>query len=280
MTNDRLIVAADSHQLSAFQSCRQKYKYETVELIGPKKTAAALNRGTLWHLLMEEKVNGTEMPQLFQLIADSEVSDEDKKLITERFLTYTAHWAGEKSNWEIIGTEVGFDKILYQDDNTLFVYRGKVDLIFKLQGLIFWLDYKTQNPKYAFGHYHYTNQFLGYSWAIGGNRGMIDYTTWALKVTPDNRDKVFRREVVSHSADQLKIWRRETIEVFREMALAGINKKYPKSRAACDAKYKCPFTGLCETTNPHAYRHKMLTEYEPREAWRPWNIGDLENAKN
>jgi len=279
MTNDRLMFAADSHQMSAFQSCRQKYKYETVELIGPKRTAAALTRGTLWHEMQENHVNGAPLPEILALVQDADVSDEDKILITSRFILHLARWKSDLDRMEIIGTEVGFDKILYQDDNVLFVYRGKVDLIFKLAGLTFWLDYKTQNPKYAFGHYHYTNQFLGYSWAVGTNRGMIDYTTWALKVTEANRDKVFRREIVSHSADQLKIWRRETIEVFREMALAGINKKYPKSRAACDAKYKCPFTGLCETTNPHAYKHKMLTEYEPREAWRPWNIGDLENAK-
>ena len=273
MNNERTVVTMDSQMLTTFQTCPRKYYWAFIRSIEPVHKKNALSMGSIFHDLFEFVNKGliekkAELPYLVmeavQSVNFGEVSVEDKVFITKRFMEYFEHWKIEDSYYQPITAEAGFSKILFENEDVVFIYEGRIDLLTlnKRDNTLVWRDYKTSS-----GHklYHHTNQFLGYTWAMGESTayGMLDYIGKQATKT----DKTFEREIVKFHPNQVERWKERAIRTYWNFI---IDINYEEHLSGCDTKYGlCGFTTLCER-DPEIHEQLIQIKYQPKESWSAW----------
>ncbi len=264
MKKEKKVVQLDSHKLSSFQACEQRYVYahrDNLQFLTTKLSGMA--KGTLWHQIMEKHYQLIQQSNLYSTVKNetkdylcSIVPEDLRADFLAKYILY-AHRYNKYIDREILGCEIGFDKILYEDERYLFIYQGKIDLLLRNKEKIMWVDFKTRHPMFTKPHHHFCNQFLGYSWAVGTDTGIIDYLTWHKQVKPDT----LKRDYVHHPKSKLDAWKSDTISWFFKVARM---QEPLRNRSSCDQKYSCPFIKLCDEND--------LTKYEQEEPWVPWKL--------
>ena len=300
----RLVLSLNSHSLDNFQGCTRKYQFTQIEGLQSKKYFKGMSKGTLWHGLQKVWNEGIELWQnkntigstcwkdyleklspelkkqdysdykfnLFKACVDwfnkncpSEMDSIDRLLILKRFAEYRARYLEIKGN--IIAVEKGFTKELYRDAYVIIVYEGKIDLLIKRpEGILVWVDYKTQHPKFTQDLYPYSNQFLGYTWAVGNSHGIVDYTTFSKSIT----DRTFRAKLETYPYQKIENWKKLTIDWAHRIIKAHITEDFIETFSECDGKYGiCTFSTICNT--PVTFRERVKkNEFIKGEPYRSW----------
>jgi hypothetical protein len=282
----RLILVCSSHSLSNFQKCPACYKYSDRLQIEPAKDYRPFQRGTVITNLLgyyyRAKKEGTLTKNTVHeaiktILETSQLSQEDKTLISGRFLRYCSFYRNE--TWKIKAVEqiepedrnlgTGFSKIIYETDELLFVYEGEPDLIISPGSAFDYLavvDHKSQSRKGQL--FEYTNQFRGYCWATGLRHIIINY--FGIQKSGEPKEW-FHRKVHSFTKDHLELWKRDTIEWFFRIARAKLNKKYPRTWQ-CEGKYGvCHYTDLCTSAHlPFIVKAKMKKDFKKKARRRSW----------
>lgn len=280
----RLVLSINSHSISNYQGCTLKYKFSNIEGLETKgKISLGLIKGTLWHRMQKiwndsiynlqpTKPTSNDKFEIHKLCSDwlnkncpPEIVPLDRLLILKRFAEYRSKYL--EISGTIVAVEKGFTKELYRDDYVIIVYEGKIDLLIQRHdGILVWRDYKTQHPKFTQDLYPYSNQFLGYTWAIGNNHGIVDYTTWSKTIT----DRTFRAKLETYDNRRLERWKNLTIKWAHKIVRSHILEDFIETFSECDGKYGiCPFTKICNIEPAFRERVKRneFNKVEPYKSW-------------
>lgn len=275
---ERITLALDSQQLTAYERCPRSYWYSHVKSIETKQERKALNIGSVVHDLFEYVNRGliAGKESLGMLVLDAlrseaesleKLSPEEKTFILKRFSEYYKHWEVDNKRYQLISAEKGFSKIIYEDNNYLFVYEGRLDAMFydKKDDQFNWWDYKTHTGNYTL--YKHCNQFYGYTWALmdeGTSCGTIDY----IGKQKEKTDKTFFREQVKFSPSQIARWKERAVRTYFNIVN---DTNFHQNTTACEGKYGlCAYTMLCER-DPEIQDQLIQIYYKEREkVWTAW----------
>lgn len=274
-------IIADSHKLSAFERCPRSCYYSYYKHIEQPKPRDAFSKGTLMHDLLywfyKFKIENRPFESCTKNAIEHAmsrpviscwflVSDIDRLLILRKFAEYCNYY--RKEAIQPVGVEVGFSKTFYEDDSVHFIYEGKIDFIAEVErNRLAWVDHKTQAFKYdIIGE---RNQFMGYSWALKYNTGMINFIGLQDSYKPD---QAFRRQIVTYKVSLLAEWYETMKRLFFRMALAHEEMAhFDKHRTACEGKFGlCEFHRVCSETSPNIIDGIITNEYKARPQWIPW----------
>lgn len=259
------ILRLDSHALSAYKRCPQLYDYTQILKIEPRKKYNSFDRGTTIAEMLQDYYSiktekGEVVKEDLRDIIDrrllpSSLSDEDKELIGSRFLYYHRNYRAE--SWIPLAVEKGFSILLYEDEEYIFIYEGRPDLVIKLspteQSIVI-VDNKSQQREGSI--YPYNDQAMGYCYALRTNTFIYNY--FGLQTTGDPR-KWFHRGSIRFSPEILEEWRKTTIRWFKQIAETTDFKK----SWLCEGKYGvCFFKDLCEQTEGWVIADKMRREFK------------------
>lgn len=277
--SQQITIRIDSHTLSDFQQCMRKGYYAHIKGLRLKgSTPSGIAKGTIWHKLMEYRSlsmkKNKPVDKLF-LIVDwylKRVLKDDETLrheIFKRFLEYHTNYKSDYRIYKVIATELGFSKVILENEYVRFVYEGLIDLIVvNAEGMEYFIDHKTQHPAFSKDLFPQNNQFMGYSWASGIKNGIVDYTTWSKAVT----DKTFRRPFYYYGSDLIQDWLQDTIVWYWKILEAVKYQTYTKNRSACDGKYGlCQYNQICARSTEQGKLVTIKTHYEVEPKWEPWS---------
>lgn len=180
--------------------------------------------------------------------------------------------------------EVGFSENIYEDDERLYILEGRIDLIGQIASNCTngWADHKFQARERDL--YLKSIQFRNYSMVTRLPIGVVNYVRFAKKI---EKDKTFKRSVISFSRLEMESWRENLIGIFRrvENLLHPIVEMSPKdgqwyssadtlrNRGACSGKfgYPCEYTQLCEESHtPQLIQLLEGSNYKVKPPWRSW----------
>lgn len=170
--------------------------------------------------------------------------------------------------------EVGFSYNLYEDEKRLYVLEGRIDLLGQIASNCEngWADHKFQSRERDL--YLKSIQFRNYSLVTQLPFGVVNYIRFAKKI---EKDKTFKRSIISFSRLEIDSWRSELIRIFNQIEFyLRTNQTYGsegRNWGSCSGKfgYPCDFTKLCENwTNPGLIQLLKKAEYSEKPEWRPW----------
>jgi hypothetical protein len=191
--------------------------------------------------------------------------------VTKRFTQYGVKYgkdlipllnaAGEPA------VEVGFSKVLYEDESKIFIGEGRIDLLATFEGTAAIVDHKTQAQKKQL--YLFSPQFLTYSWATGIRKVLYNYIGFQKDDTKD-QTALFRREYSQIPEHVIEQWRAEMMGIFNAVYMSQQRKEYAMNHFSCQPdRYPCPYTQLCESS-PATREVIKRNSYVTVDAWRPW----------
>lgn len=272
-------LALDSQMVSAYQRCPKLFYWKFVRNISKPIKGKNLDTGTIFHNLFEwankrlkdgESLAAIKRDTITCDVLKNVEDFQHRMFILKRFLEYWEYWTNAEVGVQekIIAAEEGFTKKLYEDDEHIFLYEGRVDVVFKrkmkneLEPRLYWKDYKTFNGSYSL--YPHQNQFLGYSWAFDNCLGIVDYIGKQAKLT----DNTFKRELIKFNRGQLEQWRQLTIATFFDILK---DKDFRLRLTSCQHMYGlCTFHELCERS-PEAREQLIPVNFvENTEKWQAW----------
>ena len=275
----KFTLALNSHALSHFQECEAKFLYNDIIGLEPISRSKAMERGTevaKWlQLYYYAKIRARRQkceskkfeaallnPFLWPARFDRRLnfSREDAYGLYSALMAYRSNYT---SDWEPIAVEKGFSKILYEDDENLFVYEGRPDLIAKTrQGELVIVDHKTQGQTYSL--YPFNNQAIGYIWAFEANQFVYNYINFKTKIP------TFRREPFTFTDEQINVWKANTLKWFWRVKSAMGRVEYLPS-LHCEGKYStCQFVRICEQPRQEIQAWIAQSQFRKRGVYRSW----------
>ena len=256
-------------------ACETKYNYGHLQRLVPMQMEEALDFGGLIHWMLHPYYFSKIKPEYLkphhtnhvfapllnlrvaQVIEACIAMGREKALVTDLeikerqeaiglFRSYVEHRINDR--WHTIEVEQPFSKILYEDDNLIIVYEGKVDLITEIeQDGVTIVDNKTGGRD---RHIPETNnQIIGSCWAFGVNKFLINK---ALRV----KDDPFRRDIYYALPEQKDEWVKDTIHNVRRIIHYIDNDYFPMQRSQCGVFGNCRYLKACKA--PPSARYTML----------------------
>ncbi len=289
--NKKFILTLDASQISTYLNCPMAWKYAYIENLrvvgGPSES---IRKGSLIHTILDSyysiraqfptlsNYDAAAMSLLFtkkvKLCAAAGLSDEFEKFIEKRIYDYVTRYNNDdfrvfKNSKMESSTEVGFSKILFEDEKFLFIVEGRIDLISETnQHEILWVDHKTQER--VTNLYNYTPQFLTYAWATGYKYGMINYFGLQKEVQRDT----FRRQLIHFPTFMLKRWEEKMLDIFNEIAYTVLNKnEFKFNWDRCAGAFNsnpCVYTHIDELESETLKKNIKAFKYEKVAPWHPY----------
>lgn len=266
------ILKLDSHQLTAFQHCPQHFLFSYVLGIQPVQDKIAFKKGSAitkflaahyWRILRKKDRNLLkELSFLVQYIGKHFESPE-KELLTVALTSYIVHYKDE--NWVPIAIEKGFSKIIYEDENHLFIYEGRPDLVVRIppSPKLIAVDHKSRSQTYKL--YPYNNQLLGYCDAIGTDTFVYNYLT--LIKDPDR----YERKVHYVTPAQITAWRNETIQWFFKILKAKEDNEFLRSLQCTTRFGECSYIHICEQPGEQMKLWEIHKSFKASaKRWKAW----------
>lgn len=262
----------DNSAASAFRTCPLKYYESYVRGLDLKPfpgTVTPLRLGSRVHELLEEyycELAGS--PRVPYPASENPALELEAEII---MAGYRAKYPQE--DFEIVDIE---RTIKVQLPNSPHIYTGKIDLTFRLNGVLNIMDHKTQNRRATSNHpkkWAAKDQASLYLWAAERiYQEHVDRFHVNVLIRPSEKlqeGPIFPdRQILERTEDQLKIAVRdisfvaEEIERYKQMFGEDL---WPSNREACSAGY---FD--CEYYQPHTYGWSdaiMEEKYQPKEEY-------------
>lgn len=277
--SNKLILILDSQQLSGIQSCEYYFDLNFNQQLVPNIERAAFSRGKIIHdlfyLFYKSKINRhpyqycVQKGLSFLKLKSKSIPQDEWLLLLRKYSEYCTYYRGEQ--FKPLAVEKGFSKLLYEDLHYQFIYEGRIDLVAKFPSEKYpsWIDHKSESQKEDVNTH--SNQFIGYSWALGCTNGIINYIGMQTSKPPN---EAFRRTIVTHRKDIISNWVNDTIKWYFKLANCVISKQWLKQRSNCK-HYKCSlciYFDICNQTNPNAKRVIIQKDFKVRETpWKAWD---------
>ena len=175
--------------------------------------------------------------------------------------------------------EVGFSHKLYEDESRLYILEGRIDLLGKIASNCEngWADHKFQIRERDL--YLKSIQFRNYSMVTDLSIGVVNYIRFAQKI---EKDKTFKREIISFSRVELRNWEQQLIQIFNQVERFAkleerrlwLSDTEIRNWGACSGKYgyKCDYTGLCEASlvNQNLVQILEKQDFKEKPIWKAW----------
>jgi PD-(D/E)XK nuclease superfamily len=290
-TLTKRILILDSSQIDDFLTCPTYWKYKDKEhLIPIGADYRAMNMGTLGHHLLENyfkaRAKGSTIFDAKNLALALQSDELGLKIISklaiaredvQSVVTTVENWITLSCINEFVPlspdhVEVGFSEKLYEDDSTLFVLEGKIDLIGTYRNSPCIVDHKfhlrvTQN-------YNRSIQFRNYAMVTGYNSLNVNHLVFA-NGDGKTTNKNFYIDPITFSSAEHRCWRKELIGIYCDIQ-DQLNRYSAmsswKRRSSCGGKYgrPCEYTTLCNDYDADTRAKNRETLYRIKEEWRPW----------
>lgn len=293
---ERMVLALDGSQLDVLCSCQTQWGYtydEHLRLYGAD--TSKMDMGTLVHdLLARYYTKRAVQPGTNWLLDGNEIFDQFLasgaiqkfgfdlndvgQFLRGRFINYLMKYPPHvdfipiRSRDGRAGVEVGFSKIIFQDEKVIYVIEGRIDLLSRVAGNpIFW-DHKSQDKVSNF--YKFTPQFKTYALATGYKYCGVNYFGLQKELNGDT----FRRTITEIPQYLVDEWKKIIIEKFH---IVYMYKKFgvplEKNRGTCPGTYDshpCIFTRICDEPDE---KHEIIKwfNYIKVKPWRPWEEEDI-----
>ena len=268
------------------------YEYnERLRLAVLPKGGSAADKGTSVHALLDKyyhfkALNPTTssyvaMDYSKTLFNESKLNyklgfdKEWEEFLLQRFTEYVQFYQGNdfkvaKTNL-LTGTELGFSKILYENDKIVIIIEGRIDLLVEDSnfGLCF-VDHKSQT-KFS-DLFDYKVQFTTYAWAAETKYGIINYFGLTQKFDGFN---TFRRQVVQFQPHIIERWKTKVIEVALKIANNSESWEEVKFQnidhcAGAFDSHPCQYWQLCIAQNQGIRESLKKSQFIAGENWTPW----------
>lgn len=313
MDPEKFILTLDSSQIAEYLNCpyawylryRQhlvRVSTRSIPILGEVvEDASALEKGIVFHELLATLykcaaqgvpalVKAMELGTLLVKMGPCAISNslkeinltkEERQFLAERLAAYVIRYTNSdfvpKITEQSVGVEIGFSKLLYEDDCIMFIVEGRIDLLSEIQGEPCFVDHKWQDA--ARRLYDYRPQFLTYAWATGFKYGVYNYVRGGKEVGANT----FERKLVHIPKWMVRRWEKKMYEVFTTIyhLLSYEGSRFEESRfqsmsnlGSCAGAYDsspCQFTQICETQKP-ALVTAIKEMYYKEERWTPWEL--------
>lgn len=296
----KFTLALDASQFKQYMTCSQSWYYSYQENLRLQTTdTEAMDKGTLVHNLMDIYYNliaqspncnkndaaegAIEFFKKSKVVESMGFPQDTEKFIVARFAQYLFFYGNNDFTPILAGgvpsVELGFSKILYENDDVCFIVEGRIDLIARLGDQLVFIDHKTESQ--AGDLYSYKPQFRTYAWATGLKYGGVNYFGMQKEVGA----KTFRRQIIEFPEHIVEEWRLKMLSIFWEISISfqdkdlcdtkNIEYKYRRNLASCAGPYEkhpCQFTHLCETKDNEMRENIKQFKYKVSEPWQPWKL--------
>ena len=288
----RKTLIVNSHALDDYCTCPRRYYFTNIRRIEPQAGYRPFTRGSAITELLawfyRTKIQGRKIDILTEpekILQRFDLEEKDARHIESRFITYLTHYRNESWIPKIVevskvleetSTGTGFSKVLYEDDNYLFVIEGEPDMIVQTSSSAKQLqvvDHKSEsrrNPLYLF-----SNQFRCYCWATEIDIMTVNY--FGLQETGNPKDW-FRRESHSFTKNDIQLWKNDTINWMYKICQSIWSNNFNRSWQ-CTGKYgTCVFHHLCESSHlPFIEEAMIKKEFKTRERKRSYETKEILN---
>jgi hypothetical protein len=187
--------------------------------------------------------------------------------VVRAFVEYTTYTAND--GWDnILSVEETASKILYENDDMIILYQGKIDLILSISNCpLLPVDHKSssrrQKPHYL------SNQFQGYCWLLSSEEQSVNniiINKIGFQKTLKDNEK-FERHTLSYPPDILEEWKEISTYYLIKYIKDGELGFYPPNYTSCDKYSGCIFNDVCRKSKD--VREYKLTQLftEKQEVW-------------
>ena len=306
----KYILALDASQIKTYKDCNLLWAYlyrENLRLTSAD--TSAMDKGTIMHFLLEhyykakaKSPNDSHIKWIQESINifDEEIKKYPEKafgfdrdllnFLKQRFTQYSFNWAGRdftpiSKNGEA-AAELGFSKVLYEDDNILFLLEGRIDLMIEYEGdRVCIVDHKTQDRETHL--FDYRIQPLTYALAAGVNYTMINYVGLQKELTKTSLRRTVTN-IPNWMIERHREWILENVftPIYRKDFEDNVSdtSKYPNefkfdrdfsNCAGAFDSHSCIFSKLCFVENQELRENLKRFHYEKVESWSPWKVKEI-----
>jgi len=278
MADEKRILALDSQLLDAIQKCPFYTYLNFVKNYRPNEVIAPMQRGDLGHRMLEvyykliqkgyewneavEKATEVGREHYQSLSLDLQTSE----WIVKTFHQYTEYYKFD--GIKILGVEDSFSFVIYEDDELIIVYEGKIDLHaeFPILGVTI-IDHKWRQVKAEY--IGLDNQLIGYAIAVSSNLVYINEVGLQKSYEPE---KKFRRVAIPIGDGVKERWLKNTIMWAKILDHAMQNNVWPQSHLktaplGISQCVKCIFNKICNSENDETMVMKIQNEFHIGERW-------------
>lgn len=297
---EQRILQLDSQILNSISACARKTQYQFVENLQPMSKAAALEKGSLLHDMLEiyysikgncikesaewiELCSSAGLPvprientvphqdlvqfclhagELFSL--KSELSPEDVTLVLKTFKEYADYY--EYDQWHPLAVEEVGSKVLHESNELKVIYNFKVDLVAEKGTIIAPWDHKSGSRSSEPSSM--SNQFIGY--CFGLNLNYIIINKIGFQKTLPAKDK-FQRYTLQISPDRIEEWKNNAVYWCLALDWSLRENQWPMNLTHCDKYSGCIYESLC-STNPEIRESKKIRDFTVGKQWDVANI--------
>lgn len=287
---EKTIYVVDSQILNSIQDCSRKTNYSFGQNLEPIAKPDYFEKGDLLHQMLAEyyilrKFRGrwninkkthadiveicTKVGRRAAVKMSLEVQVVEEVITTFRqYCTYTAN-----DGWDrIIATESVASKIMYEDEEMIILYQGKIDLLFELTGNhLMPVDHKSSSRR---GRPHYlSNQFQGYCWLLGVNNIIINKIGFQKTLKDNER---FERHTLSYPPELLEEWKENAIYWIKKYIAESESSFWPPNYTSCDKYSGCQYEEICRQTSD-ARKYKLIQLFQERK--EKWDVGEFKGKQ-
>lgn len=280
MNEEKQIYVVDSQILNTAQECARKANYTFNKSLEPIVKPDYFEKGDMLHQMLasyyrlrkhrarwaqnnhshadivEICVNIGRQSATKMSLDISTVEDVVRTFI--EYCTYTAN-----DNWDqVLAVEEVASKILYEDEERIILYQGKIDLTIAISNCnLIPVDHKSSSRR-GKPSYH-SNQFKGYCWLLGVNTIIINKIGFQ-KTLKDNEK--FERHTISYPSDLIDEWKENSIYTLLKYIEDGNAGFYPPNFTSCDKYSGCVFDEVCRKSR-EIREFKLTQLFVERPAW-------------
>lgn len=270
---EKRIIVIDSTILNTLTACPYRTFLSFVKHLRALKTPEYFERGDLTHHILENYYvslkNGAKIDEAKEFAAakgrekypslDMEVSNAE--WILQSFELYVERYRND--GIKVIDVEKPFLMKVYEDDDLIAYYSGKIDLIAELPLIgVIPLDHKSRTR--ANEEVVLNNQFIGY--AINQDSSFVYVNEFGLQKSKDP-DERFRRIPLSFTDELKEHWLNHIVKYWvRQLDYYLQENVWPEIWNPYQCR-RCVFANVCRTGNMVERSRKLELEYKEGEPW-------------
>ena len=297
----KIVIALDSTQIVEYMWCPRAWWYRYKEgLALPYQHKTALDYGSIIHGLLEtyynlRGLNSKESPDIHAKAAldmlntkdywkDFGVTQEEWQFLQMRYIQYMLFYRAKGDFVPLVNkngvpaVELGFSKILFENESRIYIVEGRIDLISKFEDKLFFTDHKTQGTKKDL--YGFKTQFLTYAWATGLSDGLINY----VGTTKEPNKDTFRRQHINFPKHMIDLWKDQMTGIFNDIyyqthelsekaPIENSDRAFGRRLTSCAGAFEsnpCQYIPICTSQTLEMKQSIKKFNFVESKIWRPW----------
>ena len=277
---EKRILALDSQILDAIQKCGFYTYLNFIQNYRTDSKVLPMERGDLGHTVLEvyyklllKGYSWNDAVEQATIKGREHYQNLNLDLQTSEWVIKTFHQYSEYYKHDgirILGVEETFSFIIYEDDELIVVYEGKIDLQaeFPVLGVSI-LDHKWRAMKADYSPLD--NQFIGYAIATKSSLVYVNEVGLQKSYEPE---KKFRRVPISIGEGVKERWIKNTISWAKILDFNIQNNVWPQSHLktaplGITQCVKCQYNRICDSENDAEMERKITEHFHLGSKWSP-----------